>query len=341
MRELISKLCSLDGVAGYEKPVRDFIKSIAEKYASEITVDPVGNLFCFKKGSEAPKAPVMLGAHTDEVGFLIKSVTADGMIKLDPVGSIDPRVLIGRRMKVGKAGLPGVISIKAIHLTTADERKKAPELKTLYVDIGAKSREEALSHVSIGEPVVFDSPFTMIGVNCVKGKALDDRIGCAVLLKLMEEDLPFDTWFLFSASEEIGARGAINAFHRVDPAFFAIVECTAAGDVPDVPEHLWSTRLRGGAAVSLIDDGAVYCRGLRERITAKATEQGVLWQYRLRKAGSNDASAYIHGTGAHVFGISVPARYIHCANSVAYMPDAESALSHARIFIEEAGAYDD
>lgn len=341
MKDLISKLCSLDGVSGFEAPVRDFIKAYAQPLADEIVTDNAGNLFCFKKGERKPASPIMLCAHMDEVGFLVKAITADGMLKLSPVGSIDPRVLIGRRMSVGKNGIPGIISIKAIHLTTPEERKKSPELKTLYVDIGAKSKEEAEKLVRVGDPIAFRSEFSGLGVDCIKGKALDDRIGCAVLLKLMEEELSYDTWFVFSASEEIGAQGAVTAVKNIDPGFFGIVECTAAGDTPDTPPHLYSTKMRSGGALSLIDRGSVYCRKLREKVVSQADREGVPYQLKLRDTGANDAGSMIYGTGAHLFGLSVPVRYIHCANSVAFMPDIDSALKLARIFIREAGAFDD
>jgi endoglucanase len=279
----------------------------------------------------------MLTAHMDEVGFLVNSITEDGMLKVLASGSIDPRVLIGRKMKVGKSKLPGVISLKAKHLVKPDELKKSPDLKSLYIDIGADSREDALKYVSIGDMAVFDSEFALFGTDCIKGKALDDRIGCAVLLKLMEQPVKYDTWFVFTAAEEIGARGAVNAVQHLDPGYIAAVDSTGAGDTADTPEHLRSCEMRKGAVVSLIDRGTIFNRTLREKVTAALDRECVSWQYRTRSEGSTDAMAHIYGTGAKVFGLSTPVRYIHCACSVAYLPDIEAVLKAAKIFIEEAG----
>ncbi len=338
MKELLARLTEMDGVPGFEDEIRDFVVSEAQKHVQSVTVDCVGNVLCFKKGEKAPSSPILLTAHMDEVGFLIKDITKDGMLKVAPAGSIDPRVLIGRRLRVGKNKIPGIISIKAIHLTTPEERKKAPELKSLYIDIGALDREDAEKLVSIGDPAVFDTAFASLGVDCIKAKALDDRVGCAILLKLMEEDIPFDTYFLFSASEEIGCRGAINAVSTIDPGFICVVEGTPAGDVPDTPEHLYSTRLREGAAISLIDGSTIYSRALRDKIIARLDREKIRHQFKLRQTGGNDGAAMIYGTGAKVFGLSVPMRYIHAANSVAYLPDVEDTLSTARVFLEEAAS---
>ena len=337
MIELIRDLSMLDGVPGFEQDVRQYISARAEKLCQQVYCDSQGNLFAFKKGEAAPNKPIMLAAHMDEVGFLVKSVTEDGMLKIVASGSVDPRVLIGRKMKVGKSKLPGVISLKAIHLTKPDERKKAPDLKSLYIDIGAKNKEDALKHISIGDTAVFDSEFALMGTDCIKGKALDDRIGCAVLLKLMEQELKYDCWFVFTVAEELGARGAVNAIQNIDPGFLAAVDSTGAGDTADTPEHLRSCAMRHGAVISLIDRGTVFNRALREKITAALDSQGINWQYRTRSEGATDAMAHIYGTGAKVFGLSTPVRYIHCACSVAYLPDIEAVLKAAGIFIEEAG----
>jgi endoglucanase len=159
MKELLKQLCELDGVPGYEDEVWAFIEKEAAPYATSMEVDPVGNLIVFKKGAKERKRPLLMMAHMDEVGFLVKDITEDGMLKLAPAGGIDPRVLIGRRMRVGENKIPGIISLKAIHLTTPEERKDAPGLNSLYIDIGCTSREQAEGLVMRGDPAMFDSKF--------------------------------------------------------------------------------------------------------------------------------------------------------------------------------------
>ncbi len=341
MKELLKKLCELDGVPGYEDEVREFIEQEMAPYATEMTVDPVGNLIVFKKGAKPRKRPLLIMAHMDEVGFLVKDITEDGMLKLASAGGIDPRVLIGRRMRVGQDKIPGIISLKAIHLTTPEERKNAPGLGSLYIDIGATSREQAEGLVMRGDPAMFDSKFLEFGVDCVKAKAIDDRVGCAVMMELLREDLPYDTYFAFVVAEEIGSRGATVAAQRVQPGAVVAIEGTTAADMPDVAPHKQSCAQRQGAVVSLMDKGTVYSRPFREKILAAADAQGVKWQYRKSANGGTDARVgTTAGSAALAFGLAAPVRYIHCACNVAYLPDLEEVRKLAKIVIEEAGELD-
>ena len=159
MKELLKQLCELDGVGGYEDEVRLFIEEQVKPYADEMIVDTLENLIVFKKGAKSRKRPLLVLAHMDEVGFLVKDITEDGMLKIGSVGSIDPRVLIGRRMRVGSNKIPGVISLKAVHLTTPEERKVSPSIGDLYIDIGSTSREQTESLIMRGDPAAFDSKF--------------------------------------------------------------------------------------------------------------------------------------------------------------------------------------
>ena len=341
MKELLKQLCELDGVPGYEDEVREFIEKQAAPYADEMLVDAVGNLIVFKKGAKPRKRPLLVMAHMDEVGFLVRDITEDGMLKLAKAGGIDPRVLIGRRMRVGEQKLPGIISLKAIHLTTPEERKEAPGIDSLYIDIGCTSREEAEALVMRGEPAVFDSRFMEFGVDCVKAKAIDDRIGCAVMLELLKNDLPYDTYFAFVVVEEIGSRGATVAGRRIQPGCVMVIEGTTAADMPDVAPHKQSCRQRQGAVVSLMDSDTVYSREFREKMLKAADEKGVKWQYRKSANGGTDAGVgTTSGPAALAFGLSAPVRYIHCACNVAYLPDLEEVRKLAEIVIEEAGELD-
>jgi len=341
MKELLRELCTLDGVPGYEDEVRLAIEKHVAPYADEIITDHLGNLMVFKKGAKRRAKPVMVCAHMDEVGFLVQRITEDGMIKLCQAGNIDPRTLIGRRMRVGANKVRGIISLKAIHLTTPDERKIAPPLKSLYIDIGAQSKAEAEGLVHVGDPVMFDSDFIEFGDQCVKAKAIDDRVGCAVMIKMLQQDLPYDTWFVFASNEEIGARGSQVAAQRINPGACLVIEGTSAADMPGVEPHMHSCCHRKGAVISVMDKGAIYDRKLRDRITDAADKAGIRWQYRQSGNGGTDAgSIQIAAHGALAFGLAAPVRYIHCACNVVYMPDLDEVLNMANLFIEEVGALD-
>jgi putative aminopeptidase FrvX len=337
MKELLRALCTLDGVPGYEDEVRKYIEEQVRPYADEMEADPIGNLIVFKKGKRRRVRPMMVTAHMDEVGFLIDSITDDGMLKLAVAGGIDPRVLIGRKMRVGAKKIPGVISLKAIHLTTAEERKHAAPLRQLYIDSGAQSKKEAEGLVSIGDPAMFASEFYELG-DCVKGKAIDDRIGCAVMIELLKTELPYDTYFVFATNEEIGSRGALVAAQRVRPGCVLALEGTTAADMPGIPEHKQSCAQRQGAVVSILDKTTVYSRPFREKVLKEADKEGIRWQYRASANGGTDARvAAAAAEGALAFGIATPTRYIHCACNVVYLPDAEEVLKLAAVVIKEAG----
>ena len=162
-----------------------------------------------------------------------------------------------------------------------------------------------------------------------------------VLLSLLEEELEYDTWFVFSACEEIGSRGAVVAARRIDPGVCLVLEGTTAGDLPEVKPYVGSCSLRGGAVVSLIDQTTIYNRDFRQQVTNAADQENIKWQYRRGAGGSTDAGA-IHkaAEGAVAFGLSVPVRYIHSANSVVYPPDVEETIKMARLVLREAGECD-
>ena len=201
MIETLKTLCGLSGVSSWEDPVRDYIRQRVEPHADRVEVDALGNLIVFKRGAKAAGNKLMLCAHMDEVGLMVKSVTEEGYLKFGCVGGIDRRILLGKQVEVGERKIPGIIGLKAIHLTTAEERKKVPKLTDLYIDIGAKDKEEALAQVEPGDVCTFVSDAVEFGEGLLKAKAIDDRVGCAVMVKLLEEDLPMDCT---SPSPQIG-----------------------------------------------------------------------------------------------------------------------------------------
>ena len=204
MIELVKELCALSGPSGREERVREYIEAYAKPYADKMLTDPMGNLHVFRKGQNSDKT-LMVCAHMDEVGLIITGITNDGYLKFDFVGGVDRRVAIGKRVWVGEHNIPGIIGQKAYHLCKGDAEKVVPPVSAMYVDIGAESKEEAEKFVSLGDVACFD-PDVFESGNMLKAKALDDRLGCAVMLKLMEQQPPCDTWFVFTCQEEVDAR---------------------------------------------------------------------------------------------------------------------------------------
>lgn len=336
MLDEIKKLCALPAPSGCEAAVRDYLCAAAGTFADDIQTDAMGNLMIFRRGSKTGGQAVMLAAHMDEVGFIIKRITEDGMLGFGFVGGIDPRVVIGRRVRFGDTR--GVVGIKAVHLTSAEERRTMPKADELYIDIGAASKADAQSRVSLGDYGVFDSSAVEFGDGLLKAKAIDDRLGCAVLLTLLREKPPVDTWFCFTVQEEIGTRGAAIATYRLNPALCLVVEGTTAADLADIPAHKRVCALRAGAVIPFMDRATIYDAALFELLRNAADTRNVKWQTKQMVAGGTDAGI-IHKSraGVRVCALAAPVRYIHSPCCVAAIADMEGVLTLSRAFLEEIG----
>lgn len=323
---LLNKLCSANGISGDEGEVRDLIISEIKEYADEIRVDNLGNLLVHKKGKERAKNKLMLSAHMDEVGLMVTEINSDGFLKFDEVGGLDRRVVIGKRVRVGKEGIPGVIGIKPVHLTNGDESASIPAYSELYIDIGADSRDEALRVVGIGDSVCFDSGFYE-NETTIRSKAIDDRFGCLVMIELIKSDLKYDTDFAFVVQEEVGLRGAKVASYTLDPEFALVIETTTAADIPEIDPTKQVCTLGEGAVISVMDRSTIYDKALVRAAFKTAEQIGVKAQYKRAVAGGNDAGI-IHKSngGVRTLAISLACRYLHAPNCVANKSDCESVM---------------
>lgn len=335
MIDTVKALCAMSGVSSFEDEVRSYILARVAPYASETRIDAMGNLIVFKKGAKPTGNKLMLCAHMDEVGLIVKDITDEGYLKFGCVGGIDRRVLLGKQVILGSRKVPGIIGLKAIHLTTAEERKRVPKLDDYYIDIGAKDRKGAEEMVELGDCGVFVSDVVEFGNGMLKAKAIDDRVGCAVMVKLLEEDLPMDCTFVFTVQEEVGTRGAFGAAFSVTPEIAMVLEGTTAADHPALEEHCQVCWPGKGPVISWMDGGAIYDRSLFELLRELADKNGIPWQMKHYLAGGTDARA-IQRTkaGVRVTGLSAAVRYLHAPSSVASIADMEHMLALARLFIQ-------
>lgn len=334
MVELLKTLCSLDGVSGNEDRVREFIARQVKPYADSIRTDALGNLIVFKKGRKAAGNKLLLAAHMDEVGIIITHILDNGFLKFDLVGGIDRRVAIGKAVLIGPNRVPGIIGLKAIHLVSREERKKAPKTDVLYIDIGAKDKKAAMEMVSLGDYASFISEPETFGNGLFKAKAIDDRVGCAVMLELLREDLPLDVTFAFTAQEEVGTRGAFAAAFSTTPEVALVLEATTAADLPDVDPAKRVCALGKGPVVSYMDGGTVYDRVLFETLRGLAVDNQIPWQTKEYIAGGNDARTIQRTkTGVRVAAISAAVRYLHAPASIGSVADFENMLKLTRLFL--------
>lgn len=335
MLEMMRELCTLSGISGRENAVREYIIDKIKDYA-EYSVDPLGNLIVFKKGRNPAKNKVMLDAHMDEVGLIITAITSEGYLRFTKVGGIDSRVMLGRTVKVGEKAVAGVIGIKPVHLVDKDAEKDIPKADDLYIDIGARSKEEAAEYVRLGDAAWFTADFVEFGDGFIKAKALDDRAGCAILIEMIRSELEYDVWFSFSVQEEIGTRGAQTSAFTIAPDYAIVVETTTAADIAGVKDEKRVCICGNGGAVSFMDRSTVYSRELFDKAFEVAEKKGIVCQPKTLVAGGNDAGA-IHKSrgGVKVLTVSVPCRYLHSPSCVIKYSDAEESLKLVKAMAEE------
>ncbi len=333
--DTLKELCALPGVSSREDAVRDYLRAAVTPYADSIRVDTMGNLIVEKKGLVSGTKKLMLAAHMDEVGLMIHTITDEGYLKFDTVGGIDRRVLLGKPVLVGERKIPGIIGLKAYHLTSKEEEKTIPKLKDLYIDIGARNREEASSYVALGEVAVFDTDIVEFGHGFLKAKAIDDRIGCAVMTELLQEPLPMDCTFVFTVQEEVGTRGAFGATFSVKPDIALVLEGTTAADLPDMDAHKKVCAPGNGPVIPYMDGGTVYDRELFELLRTLGEQGCIPWQTKEYLSGGTDAAA-IQRTrnGVRVAAISAAVRYLHAPSSVVSLEDCQNILILARRFLQ-------
>lgn len=308
--ELLKELCRAHGISGREDTVREIIIREITPIADSVEITPLGNIIAFKKGEKRAKTRLMLDAHMDEVGLMITDITDAGLLKFSTVGGIDCRILPGKTVWIEEK-IPGVIGAKPIHLLEEDEKSKSVPMKDLYIDIGAGSRSEAEEVVRPGDAVVFDSVFDL-SHGMIKSRALDDRVGCALLIELMRDGLKYDATFVFSVQEEVGLNGAKTAAFAVKPQAAIAVECTTAADVAGVEHGSDVCRLGDGPVITFMDRRTIYDRAYYQMAFEEAKNAGIKCQPKRAVAGGNNAGA-IHSacSGVRTAAVSLPCRYLH------------------------------
>ncbi|MEO0560743.1 MAG: M42 family metallopeptidase [Chloroflexota bacterium] len=330
---LLQQLSEAAGISGQEDAVRDILLEAITPHVTDIRVDAMGNLLAVQRGTDGENRPrVMLAAHMDEVGFMVTGYDSDGMLQFDSVGGIDDRILAGKRVRVGADGLPGVILWTPIH---KNRDQNVVKMSSLRIDIGASSKGDAQGKAPMGTMVVFDSSYGEHG-NLLRGKAFDDRVGCAVLVDVLANGpYPADVLVAFTVQEEVGLRGAIVAARTLQPDMAFSLECTTAFDVPDPhadPDEVHSTpnpttRLGAGPALTLMDRSVVVPPAMVDFMRDTAEAEGIPYQFKTRRGGGNDAGTIqLQNGGVPAATISVPARYIHSPAALIDMADYDATV---------------
>ena len=317
MKELIEKLTEAYGPSGREEQIREIIRAEVESFVDEIRVDTMGNLIALKKGTGQGKK-VMLAAHMDEIGLIISHVDDEGFLRAQRIGGVDTMTLTGGRVQFAD-GTVGVIAPEK-----RPEFRKDPDLSKLYIDIGATSRAEAADR--LGQVVGFVRPFADMGQRVVS-KAMDDRIGCTVLVETMRrlEGSLHDIYFVFTVQEEVGLRGAQTGAFGVEPDIGIAVDVTLAADTPEA--YKMAMKLGEGPCIKVKDGRMLAHSGLKDLMIETAEANEIPYQLEVLAWGSTDAAAMQLSRGGVPAGcVSIACRYVHSPSEMVDIDDVENAV---------------
>jgi endoglucanase len=329
---LLEKLSNAFGPAGCEDEVRRLLARALQHKVDELTTDALGNLIAFKRGTgPEPRLKVMVDAHTDEVGLMITRIEKNGLLGFRAVGGLHDRLLLAKGVLVSEERLAGVITAPPVHLTEPEQRKKVIKIEQMAIDIGATDQEEAKGMVKVGDYAVFDTRFEVLttnGLRTAKGKAFDDRAGCAVAAALADEEYAVDLYLSFSAQEEVGLRGARVAAYRIDPDVAIALEGTVCDDSPRTVDLSPTTELGKGPAITIMDRSFIADPRLVRLLEDTAKAQAIPYQFKQPGVGSTDAGPiHLTRTGVPAVTVSVPSRYIHTPVGLLSLNDYDNLVS--------------
>ncbi len=341
--KLLKTISELPGTSGFEQKIREFIIKEIKGLVDEIKIDNLGNIIAIKKGKQNKK--VMVAAHMDEIGFIVKYIDDNGFIKFHPLGGFDPKTLSSQRVIVhGKKDLVGVMGTKPIHIMKPDERKKAVELDDFFIDLGM-TKKELEKYIEIGNPITRERELIEMG-NCVNGKSLDNRIAVYILIEtlklLKNKQIPYDLYACFTVQEEVGIRGAQVASQEINPDFGFGLDTTIAYDVPGSQAHEQVTKLGEGVAIKIMDSSAIADYRMVAFMKETAKKNKIKWQPELLPAGGTDTSNVqrMNKGGAITGAISIPTRHIHQVIESVNKEDIKSSVSLLTNCITELNTYD-
>jgi putative aminopeptidase FrvX len=344
INENLEKLSNANGVTGRENQIRDILTQLLKPHADEVTLDKLENVIAIKKGKQnTPK--IMLAAHMDEVGLMVKTITKDGFLQFTKMGGIDDRILPAQKVTVlsKKGNCQGVIGSKPPHIQKEEERKKIINYDDLFIDIGAENKEDAVNMgVAIGDPVAFDIKYQNLGKDTVIGKAFDNRAGCITMVETLKllKTTDCTVCAVGTVQEEVGLRGAAAAAFGVDPDLALALDVTIAGDVPGVREFDTSVKMGKGPALTISDSGLITHPKILRWLIDTAEQEKIPFQLESGLLGSTDAARIsITRQGIPSGAVSIPTRYIHSPVGMLNLRDIENSAKLTAAAIQKVTKY--
>lgn len=327
--DLLKEICETPGVPGFEQRIRAVVLREVTPLVDEVRVDRMGNVIAIKKGNGAQPHKVMVAAHMDEIGFIVKHIDDKGYIHFHPLGGFDPKTLTAQRVIVhGKEDVIGVMGSKPIHIMTPEERKKNPEIKDYFIDLGMP-KEEVVKLISVGDPISRERELIEMG-HCVNCKSIDNRVSVFILIEALRTmSMPADdVYAVFTVQEEVGIRGAMVATHGIDPDFGLGLDTTIAFDTPGARPEEMVTELGKGVAIKIMDASAICDPRMVRYLRQIADKYNITWQNELLTAGGTDTAGIqrMSTNGCIAGALSIPTRHIHQVIEMADTRDIQGTI---------------
>jgi putative aminopeptidase FrvX len=341
---LLAELCKTPGAPGFEEAVRKVVLRELKDLCDEVTVDNMGNVYAIRKGTSEKR--VMVGAHMDEIGFMVTHIDDRGFIRFTTLGGFDPKTLTAQRVIIhGKEDTIGVMASKPIHVMTQDERNKVAKLTDYFIDTGLPV-EKVKELISIGDPVTREREFIEMG-ECVNCKSLDNRLAVFILIELLKkiknDVLPYDLYAVFTVQEEVGIRGANVASLKIQPHFGFGLDTTIAFDLPGAAPHEMITQLGEGTAIKIMDASTICDARMVRYMKQVADRNQIKWQPEILTAGGTDTAGIqrMSAGGSIAGAVSIPTRHLHQVIEMAHKNDIQGSIDLLAACVKELDQFDE
>lgn len=340
--KLLSEICKTPGAPGFEQKVRELVIKEVTPLVDEVKVDNMGNVMAIKKGTSSDKK-VMLGAHMDEIGFIVTHIDDNGFVRFHTLGGFDPKTLTAQRVIIhGKKDLVGVMGSKPIHVMTPAEKSKAPKTTDYFIDMGMK-KEEVEKYITVGDPITRDRELIEMG-DCVNCKSIDNRVSVYILIEVLKnlKEVPYDVYAVFTVQEEVGIRGANVSALNIKPDFGFGIDTTIAFDVPGAAAHEKVTKLGEGTAIKIMDSSTICDYRMVKFMKQTADNHNIKWQHEILTAGGTDTAGIQRMTpGGSIAGaVSIPTRHIHQVIEMAHKEDIKHSIDLLVACLTDINKYD-
>ena len=338
--KLLAEICEVAGAPGFEQRVREIVLREVTPLVDHLSVDNMGNITAIKKGKESKK--VMIGAHMDEIGFIVTHIDDNGFLRFHTLGGFDPKTLTAQRVIVhGTKDLVGVMGSKPIHVMTAEERNKAPKTTDYFIDLGM-SKQEVEKYIEVGNPITRERKLIEMG-NCVNCKSIDNRVSVFILIEMLRElkDNPYDVYGVFTVQEEVGIRGANVSSMQINPDFGFGLDTTIAWDTPGSTKQEQVSALGEGACIKVMDSSTVCDYRMVAYMKKIAKNKKIKTQLEILPAGGTDTSGIqrMNPGGSIAGAVSIPTRHIHQVIEMVNRNDVRASIDLLRHCVENLNNY--